>query len=211
MEALLSIYEGDLTVIESEPHHVMTIPIKTMQEDIPDENKPFVLLKMSYSEKYPDDLLNLEVEEQDNITESDIEEMMEHLRQQMEECRGTVMAFTVISAAIEWLEEKWIIWQQEKEDREKHTKSLEEAAEMKKIEGTKVTIESFLAWKTKFDAETIGTRTKIDTKQNKLTGKALFLSNAAMNESDISFLDEDDESVEVDESLFEDLDDLSLN
>ena len=56
----------------------------------------------------------------------------------------------------------------------------------RKLEGTKVTIESFLAWKTKFDAETV--KVKVVRDPSKPTGREMFLNNAALNESDIEFL-----------------------
>jgi hypothetical protein len=54
------------------------------------------------------------------------------------------------------------------------------------LEGTKVTIESFLAWKTKFESETV--KKKVVRDPTKPTGKEMFLNNAALNESDIEFL-----------------------
>ena len=64
-----------------------------------------------------------------------------------------------------------------------------------------------MAWKAQFDAERLGNRKIIEVGEKRLTGKELFLSNAAMNDSDIQFVGEaPEESVEVDESLFDDLD-----
>ena len=56
-------------------------------------------------------------------------------------------------------------------------------------------------------------RRKITSKENKkdkLTGKQLFERDSTLNESDIKFLT-DTSSVKVDESLFQDLDDLDLD
>ncbi len=49
-----------------------------------------------------------------------------------------------------------------------------------------MTIESFLAWKTKFESETV--KKKVVRDPTKPTGKEMFLNNAALNESDIEFL-----------------------
>jgi hypothetical protein len=49
-----------------------------------------------------------------------------------------------------------------------------------------VTIESFLAWKAKFESETV--KKKVVRDPTKPTGKEMFLNNAALNESDIEFL-----------------------
>lgn len=102
----------------------------------------------------------------------------------------------------------------------------------KKFEGTKVTVESFLAWKKQFE-EDLGIRKKRETsdKENrKLTGRELFITDNTLNESDLKFLDGEKKSllcnmyinnlttfvftgeeVQVDESLFQDLDDLDID
>jgi len=94
-------------------------------------------------------------------------------------------------------------------------KEADEEEERKKLEGTKVTIESFLAWKKEFDDERLS---KMDSKERerrkggKLNGRELFARDATLNDSDIKFLaDSGDTAVTVDESLFEDLDDLELD
>ena len=47
-----------------------------------------------------------------------------------------------------------------------------------------------MAWKAQFDAERLGNRKVIEVGEKRLTGKELFLSNAAMNDSDIQFVGE---------------------
>ena len=106
------------------------------------------------------------------------------------------------------------------------------------MEGTKVTVESFLAWKAQFDAERLSKKEIVDASAKRLTGKELFLKNVTLNDSDIQFLNEGknivkwqlynfmlilnilgcavifsyslilgtENTVDVDESLFDDLD-----
>jgi len=83
----------------------------------------------------------------------------------------------------------------------------------KKLEGTKVTIESFLAWKADFDKERMEKMlVKEKTGKEKLTGRELFMTDTTLNESDLKFLAEaGDTAVTVDESLFEDLEDLDID
>ena len=108
----------------------------------------------------------------------------------------------------------------------------------KRLEGTKVTVESFLAWKAQFDAERLSKKEIVDASAKRLTGKELFLKNVTLNDSDIQFLNEGknivkwqlynfmlilnilgcalilsyslilgtENTVDVDESLFDDLD-----
>jgi hypothetical protein len=62
----------------------------------------------------------------------------------------------------------------------------------RRFEGTRVTVESFLAWKARFDAET-GAKTMQDREEKetrKLTGRELFLTDKTLNESDLKFLED---------------------
>jgi len=62
----------------------------------------------------------------------------------------------------------------------------------KRFEGTRVTVESFLAWKARFDAE-LGAKKiqdKEDKETRKLTGRELFLTDKTLNESDLKFLED---------------------
>ena len=129
----------------------------------------------------------------------------------MEENRGAVMTFLVISAAIEWLELNHTQKQELKEQRIREEKEAAEKILEKKLIGTKVTVESFMAWKTEFDLKRLkGKENKKKESSNKLTGKELFLQNSTLNESDLKFISSE-ENVEFDEALFEDLDGLDID
>ena len=59
----------------------------------------------------------------------------------------------------------------------------------KKLVGTKVTVENFMAWKMEFDAKRLeGKLRKNKDGKEKLTGRELFTQNATLNESDIQFI-----------------------
>ena len=110
---------------------------------------------------------------------------------------GMAMIFTLVSVALDWLtqnhEEKL-----EKAKEEKERKQTEaEEAERKRFEGTRVTVETFMAWKLKFDAE-LAELKRIEEKKREaegktggggtLTGKELFTINSDLDDSDIKFL-----------------------
>jgi hypothetical protein len=61
----------------------------------------------------------------------------------------------------------------------------------KRFEGTRVTVESFLAWKARFDIE-FGAKKmqERDKETRKLTGRELFLTDKTLNESDLKFLED---------------------
>lgn len=86
----------------------------------------------------------------------------------------------------------------------------------KRFEGTRVTVESFLAWRNIFELDTgiVARREKASFTGTKLTGKELFLRDNTLNESDLKFLleaGENLENVKIDESLFQNFDDLELD
>jgi hypothetical protein len=67
----------------------------------------------------------------------------------------------------------------------------EEELEQKRFEGTRVTVETFIKWKVKFDAEQgeLIKTVKIDeTDAKKLTGRQLFEKDRSLYDSDIKFI-----------------------
>ncbi|KAF2885529.1 hypothetical protein ILUMI_20679 [Ignelater luminosus] len=210
-EALESIYYGDVRAITTEPFHKFSIPIRSEEYNADVESGLACDLVFTYTAKYPDEQPVIELEEPINIEEHHQKELLAHLDEQAKENLGMVMIFTLVSSAQEWLNVKWDdIKKRQDEEKLRKEKELEEL-EMKKFEGTKVTVESFLAWKKQFE-EDLGIRKKKETneKENrKLTGRELFITDNTLNESDLKFLD--GEEVQVDESLFQDLEDLDID
>uniref|UniRef100_A0A8D0L2K9 RWD domain containing 1 n=1 Tax=Sphenodon punctatus TaxID=8508 RepID=A0A8D0L2K9_SPHPU len=126
-----------------------------------------------------------------------------------------VMIFTLVSAIQEKLNEIVDQIKTRREEEKKEKEKEAEEAEKQCFHGTPVTIENFLSWKTKFDADLLELRRKKMKEEeqagkNKLTGKQLFETDHNLDTSDIQFLEEAGNSVEVDESLFQEMDDLEL-
>lgn len=68
-------------VVEETPRHVVTMPIKTDEYD-PDSDKPSglsVLLKISHTPKYPEEIPLLDIEESDNMSDEDLDEFKAYL------------------------------------------------------------------------------------------------------------------------------------
>lgn len=213
LEALESIYSEEITILGESPHR-FTIPVKT-EDYNPDEEEEaglFVLLRFTFTPTYPAEAPMVEVEESENIEEEHLAEFQDHLKEQIEENLGMPMVFTIVSAGIEWLGEKCEWLKREAEEAARRKKEADEEEERKKHEGTKVSIESFLAWKAEFDRERLEKKgIKVLTGKEKMTGKELFQTDKSLNDSDIKFLaNTGDVAITVDESLFEDLDDLDL-
>ncbi|XP_076629922.1 RWD domain-containing protein 1 isoform X1 [Colletes latitarsis] len=211
IEALKSIYCGELEILVTEPYYTFAIPIKTEEYEPETVNGLSCRLEFTYTAKYPDEPLLISIEEQENFEQGSAEKLKQHLIEEMNENLGMVMVFTLVSAAQEWLNVQWDKIKLNRE--ESATKKLkeEEEAERKKFEGTRVTVETFLSWKEKFDQEMGYTKRRemAEREGKKLTGRELFMTDKTLDQSDLKFLDDGD-AVKVDESLFQNLDDLEL-
>lgn len=211
VEALDSIYYGDMQIIETEPFHKFSIPIKS--EGYDDGEGLACQLVFTYTAKYPDEVPLIEIENEENFDDIvDKQELLTHLTEQAKENLGMVMVFTLVSAGQEWLSDHWDRVKKEREEKVLAKIKADEEAEQKRFEGTRVTVESFLAWRKQFEID-MGIPQKREREAkgtNKLTGKELFLRDTTLNESDLKFLDDGD-AVKVDESLFQDLDDLDIS
>ncbi|XP_045446775.1 RWD domain-containing protein 1 [Melitaea cinxia] len=211
IEALDSIYYGDMQILQTEPMHKFSIPIKS--EGYDDGEGLACQLVFTYTPKYPEELPIVEINTDESFDELvDKNELYKHLMEQAQENLDMVMVFTLVSAGQEWLNEKWDSIKKDREEKSLAKKKADEEAEMKRFEGTRVTVESFLAWRKQFEIDMgiPAKREKEGKDKTKLTGKELFLRDTTLNESDLKFLDDGD-AVKVDESLFQDLDDLELS
>ncbi|KAK4309770.1 hypothetical protein Pmani_018617 [Petrolisthes manimaculis] len=214
IEALESIYPEEFEILETDPYHKFRIRVKT--EGGEDEGEPAsaeISLTFQYTSNYPDQPPALEVTAVDNVEDDELDELRQRLDEEVTENLGMVMVFTVVTSALEWLAghmEQLATAAQEQQQLQLKEK---EEAERKKFEGTRVTVETFMAWKAKFDQEMSSVRTEQDRsaeKNQKLSGRQLFQTDQTLNQSDLSFLGDGEGEVAVDESLFQDLDDLDL-
>ncbi|XP_048387911.1 RWD domain-containing protein 1 [Stegostoma tigrinum] len=212
LEALESIYPDSFTVVSENPtSFTITVTSDTGQN----EETVEATIQFTYVEHYPDDPPLFEVIGQENVQKSDVADIITLLNEQTQENIGMVMIFTLVTAVQEKLNEivDQIKFRKEEEKllKEKEAEEVEKAV----FHGTPVTIENFLTWKAKFDAELAEIRRKQQREEEqagkaKLTGKQLFETDHNLDTSDIQFLEEGN-NVEVDESLFQDMDDLELD
>nr|XP_002128914.1 RWD domain-containing protein 1-like [Ciona intestinalis] len=213
LEALESIYPDSFTIVSTDPT-AFSLKIST-EESILDADKAIisVTLKFTYAKKYPDEAPLFEVLEEENFPFENTGEKLEVLiEEQIEENLGCVMVFTIMSAVQEFLNQEDDRFKQEiQEEEERKEREMIEEQE-RKCAGTKVTVASFLAWKADFDLkmQEIESQKKKQEKQTKkLSGKEIFLQSGDIE--DESALLAGEEAVEVDESLFEELDDIDLD
>nr|XP_020478007.1 RWD domain-containing protein 1 [Monopterus albus] len=213
LEAIESIYPDSFTVLSDSPTS-FTI---TVTSDAGENGETVeATLRFTYVEKYPDEPPLWEIHSQENLDNSDVEDILALLQQQAEENLGMVMIFTLVTAVQEKLNEIVDVMKTRQEEEKRRKEKEAEEAEKVAFQGTVVTIENFLVWKAKFELEMAEVRRKKlkeeeQTGKPKLTGKQLFERDHNLDTSDIQFLEETGNNVEVDESLFQDIEDLDLD
>ncbi|XP_023761886.1 uncharacterized protein LOC111910303 isoform X2 [Lactuca sativa] len=139
-------------------------------------------LIFSHTEKYPDEIPLLNLKSIKGIPASDLKVLKEKLEQEASENLGMAMIYTLVTSAKEWFTERF--------DQDTDNDNIkEETANKDEIivpRGEPVTVETFLAWREKFEAEAALERAKVltesalaTTKEKKLTGRQWFQSGRA--------------------------------
>ncbi|KAL1692264.1 ubiquitin-conjugating enzyme/RWD-like protein [Schizophyllum commune] len=196
--------------------------LKTSERDIRIEAEPDDLeegedtiklaLKVHYTDGYPDELPDLSFDVlEGELTDDELNGLLEGLRTVGEENLGLAMVFTLVTTLRERLSEL-VRERAERHKAEEHEKErLAIEAEEAKTRGTPVTVESFKAWKAKFDAELAIKKAKAEEEklkamtpkereeykriQGRLSGRQLFEKNK--NLEDESLVEEGGVSVDI--------------
>uniref|UniRef100_A0A667XWE5 RWD domain-containing protein 1 n=1 Tax=Myripristis murdjan TaxID=586833 RepID=A0A667XWE5_9TELE len=179
LEAIESIYPDSFTVLSEVP---TSFTITVTSDAGENDEMVEATLKFTYVEKYPDEPPLWEIYSQENLEDSDAEDILSLLQQQADENLGMVMIFTLVTAVQEKLNE--IVDQIKNRREEEKRRKEKEAEEAEKVafQGTVVTIENFLAWKAKFELEMAELRRKKQKEEEptgRWTHKSLCLSKCA--------------------------------
>ncbi|KAF8844984.1 RWD-domain-containing protein [Paxillus ammoniavirescens] len=208
-EVLESIYPSELSILSDRQ-----IQIDVEPDVIVDGAELFKLkLSLDYPDDYPDALPKLELEAVDGeLNESERDTLLQSLADVGDENMGMAMTFTLVSHLREQLSslvEKRVQTRMA-EEHEKERLAIE--AEEARTRGTPVTIESFKAWKAKFDREMA--QKKLRDEEEKLraltpkereefkkigtrwTGRQLFERNRNLEHEDDSLMEEGTVSVD---------------
>eukprot|EP00795_Rhopilema_esculentum_P017498 gene17498-9116_t len=211
IEALNSIYAEE---IESDEPHCFIIPVKCTEEiDQNEELSVEACVQFTFTECYPDEIPSMEVSRSSNMTEKDEQELITVLEEEAKNNTGMAMTFTLVSIIEEHLTKIIERIKLEKEEVKRKIELEIQKEEEKKYHGTQVTVESFTKWRIQFESELnekLGKK-KEETEPKKLTGRQLFQTDSSLQFSDIQFYNEGAGGVQVDESLFQELDDLELD
>ncbi|OMJ08598.1 RWD domain-containing protein 1 [Smittium culicis] len=197
IDALKSIYGDEF--IESEDPSKFSIRIES---DLVVEKNEVLFLNISYTERYPEEAPEFEIEtsEDSTLNSEDIDSLYKNLSETVEESLGMVMVFTMASYLKEFLHDL-IVYKEElvtNMERLRIEKEIEQ--EQKKFIGTKVTPELFREWAEKFRVEMEKAKaaaadqrkgTAEDSKKGRLTGRQLFEQDKSLANSDAKFVDGD--------------------
>jgi len=222
VEALQAILMDDIKEIDPSESGIATTArcfqiLLSPQDDDFDESAyvPVQLaLIFAHTEKYPDEPPLLNVKSVRGIKSDDLASLKEKLDQEATENLGMAMVYTLVSSAKEWLSEKY--GQNGGDEEPEETEEKEE--EVIVPHGEAVTVESFLAWRERFEAELALQRAKLmpdsaltAPKEKKLTGRQYFESgrHAVKGASTVADEDEEEEEdIEFDDDFEDDEEDM---
>ncbi|KAI8642336.1 hypothetical protein BD408DRAFT_344469, partial [Parasitella parasitica] len=163
--------------------------IEALESIYPDEFESGISLHVTYTPSYPDELPEYDIETiEGQIPSNSV---------------GMAMIFTMVMAIKEELDNIVLDVQKAKEEIINEKRRKEEEAEQAKFLGTKVTVDSFMAWKKKFDAEMLEKDAALKTQRAKeLKGKIsgsrqMFEQDKSLALSDAKYMDEGDVSVDA--------------
>lgn len=219
IEALQAILMDDMEEIPSSESGLNTsvrcfqITVSPMDDDEEEPTDIPVRLAVifAHTPTYPDASPLLKVRSLQGISDTDIRELQSKLETEVAENLGMAMMYTLATSAKEWLREKY--GQEEAESEEESDVEKEEVIEK---HGEVVTIESFVAWRDRFEAELALEKAKLmpdsvlmASKEKKTPGRQWFEMKSAgkVVEDEDEEIDEDDEDldfVDDDEDIDED-------
>ncbi|KAI1795971.1 RWD-domain-containing protein [Ganoderma leucocontextum] len=209
-EVLESIYPTELTKLSEREIQIDVEP----DDPVEGIEELSLVFKVEYTEEYPDALpiFSLEVQ-QGELEDDEVDHLLVEVGKVGEENLGMAMTFTLVAH----LRERLSALQREREERirkdemEKERRVLE--VEEAKTRGTPVTVESFKAWKVKFDKELATKRMREEEEKLKslaskdreehkklhtrLTGRALFERDRNLGTLDDGLSEEDAVSVDI--------------
>ncbi len=162
-------------------------------------------VSFKFTPNYPDELPEIFIDEIENY--EDEEGILQFMKDIGYENLGMPMIYTIASAVVEKLNKDNEERRKFEEAERDRIATEKEEEEIRRYEGNKVSVEVFLKWKLAFDKEMAELKKQtqgVGTK--KPTGKQLFETNESL------FKDVAEEgAVEVDEALFQSIDDLDLD
>lgn len=219
MDDFKEIHSGESGLNTSNKCYHITITPQDDEEDDSASMPVELALIFSHTENYPDEPPLLNVLSIRGIPIEDLRFLKEKLKQEATENLGMAMVYTLVTSAKEWLSGRF-----GQDGANDGAADDEQAKDVVIIpHGEPVTVETFLAWRERYEAELALERAKLmpdsaltTTKEKRLTGRQWFESGRAVaaargaltskEESD----EEDEEDIDFDDDDFEDDEDDML-
>ncbi|OQR84842.1 hypothetical protein ACHHYP_12630 [Achlya hypogyna] len=225
VEALESIYMDDFTKIQDSP---VVVKVHIVPNQDGENNHVALSLTCTLPETYPEAAPAIDIILEKGLSDRQEKEIRALLDSQVEENMGMAMIYTISEAIREYLVEnnregndgseyQEMLRRMESKQKKEDTAAAAAQAKLdeenasvttKSNEGTPVTVESFNAWKAKFDAEMmskVAGKTGVST-EKRLTGRQLWTSGAA-KEDTTTEADDGDEDAEDDEDYVDENED----
>ncbi|XP_019424750.1 PREDICTED: RWD domain-containing protein 1 isoform X2 [Lupinus angustifolius] len=182
MDEFKEIHSGETGLSTSNRCFQITIS----QDEDPDgliTNPAQLALFFSHTERYPDEPPLLNVKSLQGIPSEDLRILKEKLQQEASENLGMAMIYTLVTSAKEWLDDRF------SEDNDGGAEAEEAAKDDVVVpHGEPVTVDTFLAWRERYEAELALERAKLmpeavlsAPKEKKLTGRQWFESGRAVH------------------------------
>ncbi|CAL9775612.1 uncharacterized protein LOC135645226 [Musa acuminata AAA Group] len=222
IEALQAILMDDIEEIDSSESGLSTqnrcflISLTPQDNDVDESISTPVKMGLifSHTEKYPDEPPLLNVKSLRGIRPEDLTSLKEKLLQEASENLGMAMIYTLVTSAKEWLSEAY-----------GNDVGIEDSEENDAVKdeiivphGEPVTVESFVSWRERFEAELALERAKLmpdsaltSTKEKKLTGRQWFESgrHAVKGATTVAEgSEEEEEDIEFDDDFEDDEEDM---
>ncbi|KAF9606759.1 hypothetical protein IFM89_028135 [Coptis chinensis] len=184
------------------------------QDDEVDESTTLpvqMALIFSHTQKYPDEPPLLNLKSLRGIPAEDLRILKQKLEQEASENLGMAMVYTLVSTAKEWLGERFAQDTGDENGDEEDTVKDDIVIP----HGEPVTVDTFLAWRERYEAELALERAKLmpeaalaAPKEKKLSGRLWFESGRASGKNAITVAegseDDDEEDIDIDDDDFED-------
>ncbi|XP_024530121.1 RWD domain-containing protein 1-like isoform X2 [Selaginella moellendorffii] len=217
VEALQAILMDDIQVLEDTQSPSYQIKITSEDEG----EAAQVNLIFAHTPNYPDEPPLLDVRSGKGVRDSEAKELKQKLQAEATESLGMAMMYTLATSAKEWLSLRFAQEDEGSGEDEEEAPGIDEVVEP---HGEVVTVETFVAWRERFEAELALERARLmpesaltTTKDKRLSGRAWFESGRASAvrvgkpvaesseeeaEEDIDFdADYDDEDLDEDDML----------
>ena len=193
MEALESILMDDLEEFDGTTpagwggaKQIYKVHIRPAEADadVDDDMQPALELLFAHTPSYPDEAPLFKVRSERGLSDAEVAVVQALLQQEAEANLGMAMVYTLVSAAQEWLQNKATAPEAAEEDSEAARKRAEAEEEARRAaaraHGHMVTVELFMEWKRKFDAEQALARAALkedgkDERAGRMSGKQWFL------------------------------------